>query len=153
MPQTFENLPRSDLRKRDLETIQKGTLRYTYKGLTCQKNPFDLALSTLLLDKVRPKAIVEIGSGSGGSALWFSDQSKLLSANATIYSLDINPPNSLKIENVHFVCGDINQLEKSALPDILIHCERPLLVIEDGPHTFEGCKSALSFFNPFMRAG
>ena len=33
------------------------------------------------------------------------------------------------------------------------HAVHPILVIEDGPHTYEGCKAALDFFHPYMRPG
>ncbi len=144
---------RSKLRKKDLETIQRGTLNYTYRGLSCLKNPFDLALCTLLLDSIKPKTIIEVGSASGGSAYWLSDQTKTLGLDTRIYSLDITPPDNLSINRVEFIEGDIHNLENSQLPNILENCSRPLLVIEDGPHTYDGCRNALEFFHRYMRPG
>jgi len=144
---------RSHLRKSDLETIQLGTLNYKYKGIPCLKNPFDLAIYMLLIQDLKPKTIIEIGSASGGSALWFSDLTKTMSLNTFIYSLDINQSNRLEIDQITFLQGDIHALEQSALPEILQNCRRPLLVVEDGPHTYEGCKSALEFFHPYMEKG
>jgi cephalosporin hydroxylase len=70
-----------------------------------------------------------------------------------IYSFDINPVKNLTIEGVEFLFGDIYSLQESKLPEILAKCERPLLVIEDGPHTYEGCRSALEFLHPYMNIG
>jgi cephalosporin hydroxylase len=149
----YSKIPRSHLRKRDLESIQRGTLSYSYKGIPCLKNPFDLALYTLLLTSIQPKTIIEIGSASGGSAWWFADQTKVLGLNTKIFSFDLNPPKDLVLERVDFLRADILDLSKSELPFILESCLRPLLVIEDGPHTYSGCRSALNFFHPYMLPG
>jgi cephalosporin hydroxylase len=141
------------LRKRDLESIQRGTLSYTYKGVPCLKNPFDLAIYPLLISKLKPGTIIEIGSASGGSALWLRDLVRNLELPSKIFSFDINPVNDLMIEGVEFHFGDIHSLQESKLLEILPKCERPLLVIEDGPHTYEGCKSALEFLQPYMNDG
>ena len=145
--------PRSKLRKRDLESIQRGTLSYKYRGVPCLKNPFDLAIYQLLINNLKPRTIIEIGSANGGSALWLSDLTKNLELKTKIISVDINPVVNLKIDNVQFLKGDIYTLEKSKLPEILENCDRPLLVIEDGPHTFEACLAALKFFHSYMRKG
>ena len=144
---------RSKLGKRDLNSIQRGTLNYAYRGLPCLKNPFDLALYTHLLNSLKPKTIIEVGSASGGSAFWFSDQTATLGLGTRIFSLDISPPTNLSIDRVEFIQGDVYDLENSQLPEILKNSPRPLLVIEDGPHTYEGCRSALAFFHPYMRPG
>jgi len=144
---------RSHLRKSDLETIQVGSLNYKYKGIPCIKNPFDLALYMLLIHDLRPMTIIEIGSASGGSALWFSDLTKAMELNTSIYSLDINQSNISEFDRVTFLQGDIHDLASSTLPKILRNRRGPLLVVEDGPHTYEGCKSALEFFHPYMEKG
>jgi cephalosporin hydroxylase len=112
-----------------------------------------LALYTLLLSKLRPRTIIEIGSASGGSGLWFSAQARGLALDAVVYSFDIKPPNIKDSENLFFSFGDIYQLQNSNLPEILESCPRPLLVVEDGPHTYEGCMAALEFFHKHLHAG
>ena len=126
-------------------------MSYTYKGISCLKNPFDLAIYPLLLTKVKPQTIIEIGSAAGGSALWLSDITKSLGLATEIISVDIEPVKDVSPERVRFIYGDIYNLAESELPMILQNCKRPLLVIEDGPHSYEGCQSALSFFHPYMK--
>ena len=142
---------RSKLRKIDLESIQEGTLKFRYKGISCLKNPFDLALYSQLLFSLKPMTIIELGSASGGSASWFSDQTAALGLETSIFSLDITPPLDLKLDRVKFIQGDIDNLQDSELPEILNNCVRPLLVIEDGPHTYQSCKNAIEFFHPYLR--
>lgn len=37
-----------------IDSIQRGTLAYEYKGIRTAKNPFDLALYDLLISRQRP---------------------------------------------------------------------------------------------------
>ena len=139
---------RSSLSARDLRTIQAGTLRYEYEGTACLKNPFDLALYMMLLSRERPRTIIEIGSHRGGSAVWFAAQARALKLETHIFSLDLRAVTNVSDDAVTFLEGDIHDLESSDLPRFMANCPRPLLVIEDGPHTFQGCRSALEFLHP-----
>lgn len=149
----FMDPQRSSLRIRDLRKIQFGTMRYEYGGIRCAKSPFDLALYMMLLGRERPRTIVEIGSLDGGSAVWFAAQSRALSIDAHVYSIDIDMVRTVVDPDVTFLEGDIHDLESSGISTILDDCPRPLLVVEDGPHTYEGCTAAMEFFHPHMRAG
>jgi len=149
----FLDPDRSSLSFRTLKNIQDATFRYKYKGRALLKNPFDLALYVRLIEQVRPGTIIEIGSYNGGSALWFSAQCRALDLQTQIVSLDITPVECDDDTNVRFIQGDIYSLDQSELTKILASCLRPLLVIEDGPHTFEGSLSALNFFDPHMQSG
>lgn len=151
-PRVFDP-DRSAIPRQLLVKIQDATFKYSFDGVICIKNPFDLALYTLLLSKLRPKTIIEIGSASGGSGMWFAAQTKGLALEATVYSYDIKPPEGLDSDNLKFNFGDIYQLQNSNLPEILASCPRPLLVVEDGPHTYEGCFSALNFFDKYLSPG
>lgn len=139
--------------KRLLTAVQDGTLRYEYQGVRCTKNPFDLALYLKLLWDLKPQTIIEIGSAAGGSGRFFSDQSGLFGLDASVWSFDVHPVIGLDRPNLKFLYGDIHSLESSALPEILKTAKRPLLVVEDGPHTYEGCKAALTFFHEFLDVG
>ena len=70
-----------------------------------------------------------------------------------VVSLDIQPVVGVDADGVRFLAGDINHLAASELPAILADCPRPILVIEDGPHTFEGCLNALRFFDGYLQSG
>jgi cephalosporin hydroxylase len=150
----FVDKDRSSLPARTLREIQSSTFRYRYRGVNCVKNPFDLALYMQLLSDVRPGTIVEVGSYNGGSALWFAAQTRGLGLSTQIYSIDIQPVgDDVRDANVTFLSGDIHRLDDSALPQILRNAARPLFVVEDGPHTFDGCLAALRFFDPYLKQG
>lgn len=144
----------SDAPARLLNQIQQGVFAgYHFDGTPCSKNPFDLALYTKLLSELRPKTIIEIGSAAGGSGKWFAAQLKGLGVDGMVYSFDINPVTGLDSDNLKFGKADIFNLAESDLSKILENCERPLLVVEDGPHTFEGCLAALEFFRDYLSKG
>ena len=44
-----------------------------WKGLPLYKSVYDFALISMILWKLQPKTIFEMGSGEGGSAVWMSD--------------------------------------------------------------------------------
>ena len=137
-----------------LYSIQTATMKnYHYRGVPFHKNPFDIAIYLRLLADLKPKVIVEVGSASGGTAKFFADQTNILELNTKVFSIDINPVQGSDQTNLTFLEGDIFRLEDSRLPEILRSVERPLLVVEDGPHTFEGCLSALNFFHKHMQPG
>lgn len=121
--------------------------------MKCVKNPFDLALYALLIGRVQPRTIVEVGSGKGGSALWFADQMRAYGLPPNVVSVDIQPVVDVAEEGVRFLAGDIHNLPASDLPAILAVCPRPLMIIEDGPHTFESCLESLQFFDGHLRSG
>jgi len=136
-----------------LESIQNGSLAYRYRGLPLEKNPFDLALYAMLIGSVRPSTIVEIGSRYGGSAVWFADQALLNGIEAEVFSFDVRQENQSAQPNIHFLEADIYDLSNSELPKIMARAKRPILISEDGPHTFRGSLSALRFFDSFLTPG
>ena len=115
-----------------------------------------MALYLKLLQQVRPRTIIEIGSFEGGSAHWLSDQCSALALDTQVLSIDIHPPVALadfSTEKVKFLYGDIYNLFSGDLTEQILKCARPFLYIEDGPHDFEGCSKALQFFDYFAQSG
>jgi cephalosporin hydroxylase len=131
--------------------IQEGTLRFTYKGIPCWKDPFDLAIYSMLLFRERPRTIIEIGSAFGGSALWLHDMQNVLgNQGAQVISIDHSPnrPHS-EIPGLVFLQGDAHRLDEVSFPV----CERPLLVIEDSSHEPETTLAVLQFFDARLQPG
>jgi len=139
----------SSLPRRSLEAIQNGTLRYAYKGVPMFKDPFDLALYQMLLWRLKPRCLIEIGSKAGGSALWFADVLAGYGLAAQIHSIDLEPP-SLEIPGVVFHRGDGRRLGET-LPDAVMRAlPRPLIVVEDADHHAETTLRVLEFFDAWL---
>jgi cephalosporin hydroxylase len=136
------------------DAIQEGTLRFTYKGIPCWKDPFDLALYSMLLWREQPKTIIEIGSAYGGSASWFFDQQVIMGIlPRIIISVDVNPPTS-QTQGLVFIKGNALDLGELFDSDWLEHeMPRPLLVIEDSAHEPETTLAVLRFFDMCLRPG
>src|SRR5258708_19643235 len=109
-----------------LMKIQQGTMTYRYRGIPMQKNPFDLALYPLLLERARPRTLIEIGSFAGGSALWFADQGRQLGLDLRVYSVDLQEPVSVSHPPVTFLRGDAPDLPNILTPPSLPNIPPPL---------------------------
>lgn len=144
---------RSSLPRHTLDTIQAAVFRFTYHGHPCFKNPFDLALYTLLLDRERPRTIIEIGSAGGGSAAWFAGQMRSHGVDCQVISLDLLRQRGVHEPGVQFIKGDALDLAASSLPALLEKAERPFLVVDDGAHTYDTVLASLEFFRPYLRSG
>lgn len=141
-----------DLPAEVLNRIQRGVMSTTYRGIPFLKNPFDVVLYMRLLERLRPKTIIEIGSFRGGSAVWFRDQCEALGLETGVISIDLKPPvNSLN--RVTFCAGDAGQPD-STFPHPLIEISpRPWLVVEDSAHTYETTRATLAYFDRLLRIG
>lgn len=133
-----------------LDSIQTGTLKMRYQGRRLAKNPFDLALYLRLLEKLRPRTIIEVGTSDGGSALWFRDQCRSLGLVCEILTMDIKPL-ALAIEDVAFFEVDATRPNETFPHTRISTSARPWLVIEDSAHTFASTKAILEYFHSFLQ--
>ena len=136
-----------------LDSIQRGTLNYTYKGIPTLKNPFDWALYPMLLWELRPRTIIEIGSNRGGSALWLADTMRGFGLPAQIHSVDLNPVTDVVAPDVKFHRGDARRLADHLSDDFMATLLRPLLVIEDADHQKGTVLAVLNFFHRWLSPG
>jgi len=126
--------------------LQKAEQNFTWRGVRCVKNPFDFQIMSMLLWREHPKTIIEVGSNTGGSALWMHDLMALYGFECKIYSVDrfipdLNPPAGLK-----FIKGDGRRLNDVFSAQFMSGIERPLLIIEDADHSEETSYSVLQFW-------
>jgi len=136
-----------------LESIQRGTMSYSYKGVPTYKNPFDLALYQLLLWEQKPRSLIEIGSKWGGSALWFADVLRSYGIDYAIHSIDVKPLDTPEIPGVTFHQGDGRNLSATLSPSQMASLARPIMVIEDADHRPATTLAVLRFFDRWLRAG
>ena len=127
--------------------------QFSYKGISTLKSPFDLALYSMLLSNIKPRSIIEIGSKSGGSAVWFADQLEAFEAHAHVYSLDIVPVRDVTHPRVTFAEGDGRNLGVTLTGDFLQALPRPLLVTEDADHSYTTSIAVLHFFSSWLQPG
>jgi cephalosporin hydroxylase len=135
-----------------LSTVQTGVLQTRYRGLAFLKSPFDIALYLQLIERLRPRTIIEIGTNEGGSALWFADTLSTLGIPGRILSIDVRPP-ALADPRISILQGNAVQLSLVLPKDVVNDLERPFLVVEDSAHRFDTTFAVLEFFHPILMRG
>lgn len=143
----------SDIDYELLMKIQQGAMSYQYRGVPLQKNPFDLALYLRLLEQTRPQTLIEIGAYQGGSAIWFSDQARLLELDLEVFSIDLNVPENVAGPSVNFLQGDARKLGPVLPSSFMNAVKRPLMVVEDSSHMSGTTAAVLEFFDPWLQSG
>lgn len=134
----------------DAMVMSQGAVEsMSWRGMPLFKTAFDLALYPMLLWELRPRTILEIGAGTGASALWMSDLLRALDLPCRILSLDIKKP-ALELPGVTFIEGDCHRIAE-ALPEALLReAAHPWLVVEDAHENVEG---VLAYLDGFMVPG
>lgn len=139
----------TDLPYELLMKIQHGTMAYRYRGVPMLKNPFDLALYPLLLERAEPATLIEIGTHAGGSAMWLADQRP----GMEVLSVDLETPPDVSHPAVRFLRGDAHRLGDVLSGEVMQSLARPLLVVEDSSHHAATTAAVLDFFDPWLRPG
>jgi len=136
-----------------LGAYHQGTMNYTYKGVSCLKDPIDLALYMKLIWEKKPASIIEIGSFRGGSALFYYDLCRMYGLETEIVTADFRAIQEQDDPHIKFYQADAMRLEESALHAALETLPRPWLVIEDSAHTGDVCYAVLMYFKDRLRTG
>jgi cephalosporin hydroxylase len=136
-----------------LQSVQAGTMAYTYKGVRCLKDPFDLAIYTKLIWDMKPKSLIEIGSNQGGGALWFADMLTIAGLGCPVVSVDRVPPTGFVDPRIAFLAGDAASLGETLTAELLAALPHPWLVVEDSAHTYDVTLAAIHFFAAAMQLG
>ena len=113
------------------------------------KTTYDLVIYQMLIWDIKPKTIIELGSGNGGSAVWMSDLLKVYDLDCHIYSMDVNLPD-FSYRDVTFLQGDSNHIESVFDKTMLDQLPHPLIVIEDAHVNVRG---VLEFFHESLNIG
>ena len=121
----------------------------TWKGAALFKTVFEQSLYPMLLWELKPRTIVEIGSGTGASAVWLADQARAMDVDLRIISVDRTPP-AVERENIVFLEGDCFRIEQALPPQLLAALARPWLVIEDA---HANVLNVLRYLRAFLNAG
>lgn len=127
----------------------QGVLSAIYwAGRPLFKSIYDLATYPMLIAELQPQAIIELGSGSGASAIWLADVVGAHGLNSAIVSIDHRPVGIVD-PRVTFLNGDIADLEALLDPHVA-SLRHPWLVIEDA-HAHVA--KVLGYFDEHLRSG
>lgn len=127
-----------------LKSIHNGHYKMEYRGVPCQKCPFDYVIYQMIINEVRPDLIIEIGTNKGGSTLYLADLLEIYDSGM-IHSIDISdecPPlvkNHPRIRLFHdgWETYDLNLAKEF----------KRILVIEDSSHHYDNTLAVMHKFN------
>ena len=98
---------------------------FKWKGFDLVKDPMTLTIYMQLIQDIKPKTIIELGTGHGGSALFYRDICKALNLSTRILTFDCESVDELP--GVEFIKHDLNNLDTLNFDE----CVSPMLVFED----------------------
>lgn len=110
------------------------------------KTSFDLVLYWMIIQEVKPDVIIELGSGNGGSAIWFADMAHAFGLDTHVYSYDINKP-KLNHERVTFIEYDLIKINQQSRPPCWEFFSGKKILIEDA-HV--NLKNVLNLFDNIL---
>jgi len=147
--ENFSKIPTTDRLFDELPFItSQGTHSLIkWKEQTIYKTTFDLTIYSMLLQEVRPEVIIELGSGSGGSAIWLADTAAAIGLDTHIYSFDINKP-LIDHKKVTFIQYDLNEINKGNKPPCWELFKGKKIIIEDA-HV--NLKNILHLFDTILK--
>lgn len=121
----------------------------SWRGLPMMRTIWDFALAPLMVQEIRPRTIIELGSASGGAAAYYADIQRIHGIPPNIVTMDIIPA-AIDIEGVTFIKGDSTKLSTSLPSEFLKMQAHPWIVIED---THQDIGNFLEYVHSFLRAG
>lgn len=138
--------------------------RDSYVGVRMAKFPEDLRVYEHLIWASRPNVVIEIGTLSGGSALWFRDRLRTLAgygqiAPPLVISIDLDVEGAREdvgavdpdyAETIKLLAGDVTDPELPGEVEALLPAGARCLVVEDSAHVFETTMAALRGFAQFV---
>ena len=115
--------------------LLKSSHKITYRGVTCRKFPTDYITLQVLIWRVKPDLIIEVGTNHGGSALLFSDLLRTSGQEYKIHTIDIHDyvTSEIVIQDPNIV----RYLDGYENYD-LSNCRsfNKIMVIDDGSHDY-----------------
>ncbi|MCC9743064.1 CmcI family methyltransferase [Streptomyces sp. MNU89] len=121
----------------------------TWAGLPLVKSVYDAAIIPMLISELRPASIIELGSGSGASAVWMADVAASAGLEPAVLSVDRKPV-AARDARVTFLRGDLTEIETVLGRAELSALEHPWLVVEDAHVNVRG---VLAHFDTVARPG
>ena len=77
-------------------TAQQGLAQQIdYWGLPVMKSAWDLQLLSMAIAELGPESIIELGTGSGASAMWLADEAKKQGFSSRVHSFDVKSADAI----------------------------------------------------------
>ncbi len=120
-----------------------------WRGIPLFKSVFEIAVYPMMLWERKPRTVIEIGAGAGGSALWLCDVLSAFQPSPSIVSFDKERP-QVDDARITFVRGDCETIDCDLPASMLEALPHPWFVIEDAHVNVEG---VLRHLAPLLQPG
>lgn len=134
----------------DVNTIYLGHHNVTYRGIKAIRSPFDYLIYQMILFKVKPDLVIEIGTNFGGGALCIADILNII-GKGEVHSIDIEDKVSPQVKKHHRIRLFFNGFENYDLT--IAQSFNKILVIDDGSHYYPDVLAALKKFSSIVSVG
>ena len=113
----------------------------------------------LILDKAKPKVILEIGTARGGTLFLFSN---IAHEEATLISVDLYQTIEKRIlfryigkekQKIFLIQGDSHSIETLRKIEGILRDDKVDFLFIDGDHSYEGVKKDFEMYSPLVRKG
>lgn len=132
--------------------------RTLFLGIPSSQYPNDNWVMQEIISELKPDLIIETGTGSGGTALFYATVLEKVNENGKVITVDVNPPPpdvfqfTTWKQRVEFILGSSTSSEvvEQIAPRVK---GRKVLVTLDADHSKEFVLKELNLYSPFVSLG
>jgi len=123
-----------------------------WRGVPLWKFPTDIQLYHEVIHETKPDTIVEIGTASGGSSLYFQDMLDIINPGGKVITVDIRDRLQMKRDpRITYIIGNSNKRNVAAQVKKLVSGK--CMVTIDGDHKRQAVKWDLHLYSPLVTKG
>jgi cephalosporin hydroxylase len=135
--------------------ITRATMRHAkgipWRGYYMRKHATDLIAYADAIFKNKPDFIIETGTATGASALFFADMMNLLNGKGQVITIDIGPVSQPEHPNVKYIIG--SSLDKKIIEYVKSLISGKVMVVLDSSHRNKHVARELQEYSPLVTSG
>lgn len=128
----------------DTNTVYSGHFNVTYRGIPAIRCPFDYVMYQMIIWKIKPDLIIEIGTSNGGGALYMADILDKI-GNGIIHTINIENKADEEVREHPRIKLFTNGWIDYSIEEAKEYSK--ILIIDDGSHTYEDVSGSLRKFS------